>query len=86
MALQYAAPDFVYPIIIKLKPDTWECALADAGILSEFGDIPMGLREGFLCGLCGLEHFSLACTFVPQNHYTSQEDEDFIISKYTEEI
>ena len=76
-------PNPIFPIVTKLKADAWELALEDAGILSEFSDIPVGLRQGFQCGL---EHFSLSTTFVPPNHYTSQEDEDFIISKYAEEI
>ena len=83
MAPQNVMPDSIFPIITKLKAEAWELALADAGILGEFGDIPVGLREGFLCGL---ENFSLACTFIPPNHYTTQEDEEFVISKYTEEI
>jgi hypothetical protein len=83
MAPLNAGPDHIFPIVTKLKAEAWELALEDAGILDEFSDIPVGLRQGFLCGL---EHFSLACTFIPQNHYTSQEDEDFIISKYAEEI
>jgi hypothetical protein len=57
--------------------------LKDAGIFEQFNDIPEGLRQGFLCGL---EHFSLASTFTPDNHYTSEHDENFIISKYAEEI
>lgn len=73
----------VFPIVTKLKADAWERALADAGILDEFGDIPLGLRQGFLCGL---ENVSLASTFIPPNHFTSKDDEDFIISKYNEEI
>ena len=83
MVLPDVAPDSIFPIVTKLKADAWELALADAGILNEFSDIPVGLRQGFLCGL---EHFSLACTFIPLNHYTTQDDEDFIISKYDEEI
>ena len=59
---QDAPLDTIYPIVTKLKADAWELALEDAGILSEFIDIPVGLREGFLCGL---EHFSLASTFIP---------------------
>lgn len=83
MAQPNAASETLFPIVTKLKADAWELALEDAGILSEFIDIPVGLREGFLCGL---EHFSLASTFIPRNHYTSQDDENFIISKYSEEI
>jgi hypothetical protein len=30
--------------------------------------------------------FSFSRMFVPQNHYTSQEDKEFVIKKYTEEI
>lgn len=83
MAQRNVAPDPIFPIVTKLKAEAWELALKGAGIFDEFGDIPVGLRQGFLCGL---ERYSLSCTFIPPNHYTSQEDEDFIISKYTEEI
>ena len=82
MAQRNVAPDPIFPIVTKLKAEAWELALKGAGIFDEFGDIPVGLRQGFLCGL---ERYSLSFTFIPPNHYTSQ-DEDFIISKYTEEI
>ena len=78
-----AGPDSIFPIVTKLKAEALEFALGDAGILNEFADIPVGLRQGFLCGL---EHFTLAHTFIPPNHFTSQDDEDFIISKYSEEL
>jgi hypothetical protein len=76
-------PDDIFPIVTKLDPTAWELALSNAGILNVFSDIPEGLREGFLCGL---EKFSLSCTSIPPNHYTSPEDEDFIIMKYAEEM
>jgi hypothetical protein len=82
-ALQNAPPNDIFPIVTKLKPDAWERALQDAGILDEFRDIPVGLRQGFLCGL---ERFALASTYIPPNHFTTKDDEDFIISKYAEEI
>jgi hypothetical protein len=82
-AAQSVPPNTPFPIVTKLKADAWETALRDAGILSLYSDIPAGLREGFLCGL---ENYSLACTFIPPNHYTSQEDEEFIITKYSEEM
>jgi hypothetical protein len=83
MVPQNAPPDPIFPIVTKLKAAAWEQALMNAGILDEFQDIPGGLRGGFLCGL---ENASLSCTFIAPNHYTSQEDEDFIIRKYAEEI
>jgi hypothetical protein len=73
----------IFPIVTKLKAEAWELALKNAGILNEFNDIPVGLRQGFFCGL---ENYSLACTSVPPNHFTSQEDEDFVIMKYAEEM
>jgi hypothetical protein len=73
----------IFHIITRFKPDTWEHALKNADTLEMFNDIPEGLRKGFLCGL---ENFSLASTFSPDNHYTCSEDEEFIISKYAEEI
>lgn len=83
MAAQNALPDHIFPIVTKLRADAWESALKDAGIIDEFSDIPVGLRQGFHCGL---EHYSLSSTFIPPNHFTSQDDEDFIVSKYAEEI
>jgi hypothetical protein len=68
MGPQSALPDLIFPIVTKLKADAWEQALLNAGILEEFKDIPAGLRDGFLCGL---ENFSLSCTFIAPNHYTS---------------
>jgi hypothetical protein len=70
-------PETIYPIVTRLKPDAWEKALKDAGIWEQFSDIPEGLRKGFLCGL---ENFSLASTFIPKNHYVSEEDENFVIN------
>ena len=83
MAAPGAQPDNIFPIVTKLKPGAWELALKDAGVFDEFSDIPAGLEQGFLCGL---EDFSLARTFIPRNHYTSQEDEDFVVMKYSEEL
>ena len=75
--------DKLYPIITKLKVNAWEHALSDAGICEKYADILVGLRQGFPCSL---ENLSLSCTFIPPNHYTFKEDEDFIIMKYAEEI
>jgi hypothetical protein len=79
----HVTPNSIFPIVTRLKPNAWEHALKDAGILELFCDVPEGLRKGFHCGL---ERFSLASTFIPDNHYTSPADEEFIISKYAEEI
>jgi hypothetical protein len=73
----------IFPIVTRLKASAWEAALIDAGIYEQYGNIPTGLREGFLCGL---ENFSLSCTSIPDNHYTSKDEEDYVIRKYAEEI
>ena len=83
MVQQNVPNNIIFPIVTKLKPDAWELALRHAGILNEFNDVPKGLKYGFLCGL---ENFSLARSFIPENHYTSKEDEDFIVTKYNDEI
>jgi hypothetical protein len=83
MDQQDAQSDNLFPIITKLKAEAWKIALWNAGILDEFSDIPVGLWQGFLCGL---EEFSLSCMSIPQNHYTSQEDKEFVVKKYAEEI
>jgi hypothetical protein len=75
--------DTIFPIVTKLKANAWELALANAGILNKFNDIPVGLWEG---SYCGLENYSLSYTSIPSNHFTSKEDEAFIVLKYTEEI
>ena len=80
---QNALHDNLFPIVTKLRVDAWERALTDAGICEKYKDILVGLREGFPCGL---EQFSLVRSFIPPNHYTSTEDEDFIITKYAQEI
>jgi len=36
------------PAQTPYKPDTWEYMLYDAGLLHEYGDIPHGLRHGFI--------------------------------------
>lgn len=73
----------IFPIVTKLWADAWELALMNAGILDKFRNIPLGLRQGFLCGL---EHYTLLFTSIPPNHYSSQADEDFIVTKYAEEM
>jgi hypothetical protein len=80
---QDASPDDIFPIITKLKAEAWEIAPSDTDILDKFNDILVGLREGFHCGL---ENFSLSCTSVPPNHYTSQKDKEFVIKKHAKEI
>jgi hypothetical protein len=81
--LPNATHENIFPIVTRLIPDAWEDALKDAGIFEQFDDIPEGLSTGFLVGL---EHFSLASTFILENHYMSEEDAKFVISKYAEEI
>jgi hypothetical protein len=71
--------DDIFPITTKLKANAWGITLRDAGIVDEFDHILVGLRQG-------LENFSLSCTSVPRNHCVSQEDEEFVIEKYAEEI
>ena len=83
MVLQDVVSNNIFPIVTKLKAEAWEITLWDAGILDEFNNIPVGLKQGFFCGL---ENFSLSHMFVPPNHYTSQEDEEFVIKKYAKEI
>jgi hypothetical protein len=41
------------------------------------------LQYGFLMGL---EHYQLVNTAIPPNHYKSVEHEQFVLSKYAEEI
>lgn len=53
------------------------------GLLSRYSNIPVGLQYGFLMGL---EHYQLINTAIPPNHYKSVEHEQFVLSKYAEEI
>lgn len=79
----HAVPyNIMFPIVMKLKPDTWEIALDFAGALHEFINIPQGLQTGFLVGL---KNFDLSCTFIPKNHYTLPADEELLMKKYDKE-
>jgi hypothetical protein len=50
MSLTNAVPDDSFSIVTTLKPEAWNCALKDAGILKKFQNIPVGLQECFYCG------------------------------------
>lgn len=75
--------DNVFPIVTPFKADAWEKALEKAGVLEEYRDIISGITEGFSVGL---EDYELSAMFMPENHYTSAEDEAFVEEKYGEEI
>lgn len=57
--------------------------LEDAGVLTEYSDIPAGIKDGFLTGL---EYYYLIQTFAPPNHCINYEHLEFLNMKYGEEI
>ena len=83
MNVPIVSPEFMFPIITKLKPDAWKIAFEHAGTLLEFSDVPEGLWNGFFVGL---ENFELSCTSIPENHYTLQDNEELVVKKYNEKI
>lgn len=83
MELQPAPRSDLFPIVTRLRADEWEQTLRVTGLWGEFQDIPEGLRRGFSIGL---DNFTLASTYIPENHYTLPEHHEFLLSKYSKEI
>lgn len=70
-------------IATPFKAAEWRAALEEAGGLTEFGDIPINIASGFPLGL---EHVTIARTHIQRNHFSSESDRAFVVSKYAEEI
>ena len=78
-----ALRELLLPIVTPLKHERWRDLLKEAGVLEEFADVPAGIQHGFDLGLGS---FHLETSFCPPNHYKLPEHEEFILSKYREEI
>ncbi|KIK50228.1 hypothetical protein GYMLUDRAFT_114662, partial [Collybiopsis luxurians FD-317 M1] len=72
-----------FSITIRLKPAAWWEVLAEAGLLMEYEDVLTGLEQGFKIGI---EQFKLSSTFIPSNHFTSDQDATVVHEKFREEI
>ncbi|KAG5719677.1 hypothetical protein E4T56_gene2054 [Termitomyces sp. T112] len=73
----------IYPLSTPLHADCWEAALALAGFLDMFAEVPEGLCSGFDIGL---DSFALMSVFSPPNHFCTTEAHEFVVSKYAKEI
>jgi len=59
-----APPSKFCPIVTPLISDAWEKALRASGIITQFQDIPYGIRNGFDMGT----HSAPSTTYTPPNH------------------
>lgn len=71
------------PFSTRLIPDEWERLLAESGAPQKYTGIPKGLREGFYIGL---EKFTLSSTYIPPNHFRTEQHAQIIREKFTSEI
>jgi hypothetical protein len=67
------------PIITPLRWERWKELLEAAGCITEFADVPIGIRDGFRLGVSS----SISSTFSPKNHKSATENPD-IIDAYIE--
>lgn len=66
-----------------LIPEAWEKLLRESGAPQKFAEIPKGLREGFHIGL---NNHSLVSTYIPPNHFKSEEHANVICTKFAQEM
>ncbi|KAJ3719764.1 hypothetical protein C8R42DRAFT_643136 [Lentinula raphanica] len=72
-----------FPIRTRLKAAEWRRVLFEPGVLDRFLDVPEGIEKGFDIGV---EKFSLAQTFIPDNYFKTETEAAIVRAKFTEEI
>ncbi|KAG8717635.1 hypothetical protein FRC09_013965 [Ceratobasidium sp. 395] len=76
------APKDPRRIVTPLHADAWELALADAGLLDRFSDLPIGLRCGFSFGVSS----SLDSTIIYPNHKSATDRPEIIQKHIAKEV
>ena len=71
-----------FPIVTPLRPKRWEQHLKRAGILEEFSDVPIGIRDGWQLGY----NEPLISTFTPPNHTSALQNPDIVRTYIAREI
>jgi len=67
----------------RLIPEAWERLLRESNAPEKFAGIPKGLIEGFRIGL---DNFTLASTYIPPNHFRTEEHANVIRAKFAQEM
>lgn len=62
------------PIVTPLRWQRWEELLSEAGVLNQFRDVVVGIRDGFHLGVSS----SISSTFLPPNHKSALDNSDII--------
>jgi hypothetical protein len=81
-ALRATPRQDLFPIVTPLRWWSWEAALAEAGLLSDFADVPLGIRFGFRLGISS----SIASVFSPVNHKSALDNSVFISAQIEKEV
>ena len=71
-----------FPVVTPLRWKRWESILDEAGILKEFSDVPVGIRDGFRLGYSE----PLASSYIPPNHSSATNNPDVVRVYIVKEI
>ena len=72
----------ILSVVTPLRWQRWESELAAAGCLSEFSDVPLGIREGFRVGTSS----NLCVSYQPRNHKSARDNPSIIRSHINTEL
>jgi len=67
----------------RLIPEAWEQLLRESNAPQKFSGIPEGLTNGFRIGL---DNFSLTATYIPPNHFKTEQHANVIREKFAQEM
>ena len=79
-----AASNGFLPIITPFHWQKWKELLAAAGTLSQFADVPEGIRFGWRIGVPDL--YSLSSSYIPPNHNSALKNIDFLLDYIDTEV
>ena len=79
-----AASNSFLPIITPFCWQKWKELLAAAGTLSQFTDVPEGIRFGWRIGVP--DSYSLSSSYIPPNHNSALKNIDFLLDYIDTEV
>jgi hypothetical protein len=72
----------LFPIVTPLRWKRWATHLKEAGVLEEFADVPVGIRDGFRLGY----YEPLYSSYMPPNHLSATNNPDPVRAYIAKEI
>lgn len=72
----------LFPVVTPLRWQAWENHLNEAGLLEEFADVPVGIRDGFRLGY----NEPLVSSYMPPNHSSASNNPDPVRAYIAKEI